>query len=238
MKVVILAGGKGTRLAPYTNVFPKPLIPIGDMPILEVVIRQLKSCGFDEIILAVGYMADLLRAYCRDGERYGVKIDYSIEDSPLGTAGPLALIPGLENTFIVMNGDVLTTLDYRDLVQFHKRKQAVATIAMYRRLVKIDLGVIQCNGYQEVIGYIEKPVYHFTVSMGIYVFEPRVLHYIEPREYLDFPDLVVRLLDHKERVVAYPYDGYWLDIGRLDDYQQAVEEFEKMRPHLLYEAKG
>ena len=238
MKVVILAGGKGTRLAPYTNVLPKPLIPIGDMPILEVVIHQLKSCGFDEIILAVGHMADLLRAFCRDGKHYGVRIFYSVEDTPLGTVGPLALIPGLENTFIVMNGDVLTTLDYRDLVQFHRRKKAVVTIAMHNRLVNIDLGVIQCNGYQEVIGYIEKPVYHFTVSMGVYVFEPRALHYIEPGQYLDFPDLVIRLLDHKERVVAYLHDGYWLDIGRLDDYHQAVEEFEKMQPHLLHEAKG
>ena len=235
MRAVILAGGKGTRLAPYTSVFPKPLVPIGDMPILQVIIHQLRHYGFTHITLTVGHLATLLQAFFRDGGQYGVRIDYVIEDEPLGTAGPLVFVPDLKEAFLVMNGDVLTTLNYTELVQYHKRMGAMATVAMHRRQVKIDLGVIQLDGDNRVKGYIEKPLYDYNVSMGIYVFAPRVLSYIPSGKYYDFPDLVHRLLESGETIVGYPYEGYWLDIGRPDDYEQAVQDFEKMRSRFLLE---
>lgn len=235
MRAVILAGGKGTRLKPYTTVFPKPLVPIDDMPILEVVIRQLKSNGFTSVTMAVGHLAELLMAYFGDGSKLGLKIDYSKEETPLGTAGPLAMIPGLTDTFLVMNGDILTTLRYRDLIAYHIQKGAAATIAMHERQVKIDLGVIETNAENDLTGYIEKPTYQYRVSMGIYVFSPAVLAYIRPGERLDFPDLVKLLLSKGEKVAGYPFSGYWLDIGRPDDYEQAVEEFSRLRGEFLKE---
>jgi len=235
MRAIILAGGKGTRLAPYTSVFPKPLVPIGDMPILQVIIHQLRHYGFTHVTLAVGHLATLLQAFFRDGGQYGVRIDYVIEDEPLGTAGPLVFVPDLNEAFLVMNGDVLTTLNYTELVRYHKRMGAVATVAMHRREVKIDLGVIQLDGENRIKGYIEKPLYDYNVSMGIYVFAPRVLSYIPSGEYFDFPDLVQRLLESGETILGYPYKGYWLDIGRPDDYEQAVRDFEKMRSRFLLE---
>jgi len=235
MKAVVLAGGKGTRLAPYTKILPKPLMPIGDMPVLEVLLRQMKQNGISEVILTVGHMAELLRAFFNDGSQWGIKITYSYEQHPLGTAGPLSLIQALDDTFLVMNGDVLTNLHLSDLVNFHKEHEAAATIAMHRRQVKIDLGVIQCNGGEEVVGYIEKPIYDYMVSMGIYVFEPRVLDYIPRGEYLDFPDLVHRLLGAREKVVGYPFTGYWQDLGRQDDYEQANLDFDRMRKEFILE---
>jgi len=235
MKAVILAGGKGARLAPYTKILPKPLMPIGDMPILEILLRQLKRHGVDEVILTVGHLAQLLEVFFQDGERLGMKIHYSYEDQPLGTAGPLSLVSGLDDTFLVANGDVLTTLDFAALVADHQQSGAIATIAMHQRQVKVDLGVIQCNGSNEITGYLEKPTYDFHVSMGIYVFEPRVLAYIPFNQYLDFPDLVLRLIAVGERVRGYPYDGYWQDLGRPDDYEQAVDDFPTLKAHILGE---
>lgn len=233
MKAVVLAGGKGSRLAPYTKVIPKPLMPIGDMPILEVLLHQITRAGVGEIILTVGHMAELLRAFFQNGERFGAHITYSYEDVPLGTAGPLTGINGLDETFLVLNGDVLTTLDFSDLIDFHKRSEALVTIAMYNRQVKVDLGVLQLNNGNQVTGYIEKPTYDFQVSMGIYVFEPEALHYIPVQQYFDFPDLIVRLLKEGKCVLGYPFNGYWQDLGRPDDYEQAVQDFETMRDQFL-----
>lgn len=233
MKAIVMAGVKGTRLAPYTKILPKPLMPIGNMPILEVLLWQIKKSGIGDVVLTVGHLAELLRAFFQDGGRMGLRISYSYEDAPLGTAGPLALVAGLDDTFLVSNGDVLTTLSLPSLIDFHKRNNAAATIAMHRRQVRIDLGVIQCNGGQEVVGYVEKPIFDYTVSMGIYVFEPSVLQYIPPGEYLDFPDLVLKLIEAKEKVVGFPFDGYWQDLGRADDYEQAVEDFERMKIQFL-----
>ncbi|HEX2978989.1 MAG TPA: sugar phosphate nucleotidyltransferase [Anaerolineaceae bacterium] len=235
MKAVVLAGGKGTRLAPYTKILPKPLMPIGDMPVLEVLIRQMKKAGVQEVTLTVGHLAELLRAFFNDGKNFGLPIHYSYEDNPLGTAGPLAMVEGLESTFLVMNGDILTTLNLRDLVDFHKQEGGIATIAMHRRKVRIDLGVIECNGDHGVNKYIEKPTFDYMVSMGIYVFEPQILRYIPKGNYLDFPDLVNILLKSNERVVGYPFDGYWQDLGRQDDYEQASQDFELMRSDFLPE---
>jgi NDP-sugar pyrophosphorylase family protein len=233
MKAVILAGGKGTRLAPYTTVLPKPLMPIGDMPILEVVLRQLAHHHVRDVTLAVGYLAELLMAYCGDGSRFGLNIAYSREDRPLGTAGPLGLVPDLTDSFLVMNGDLLTTLDYQDLYRYHRQRGAIATLAAYRREVKIDLGVIEVDEDRWLRDYIEKPAYHYTVSMGVYIFEPPVLKFIEPGQRLDLPELVLRLKARGERVNIYPFDGYWLDIGRHDDYALAIEEFARHRADFL-----
>ena len=233
MQAVILAGGKGRRLRPYTTVLPKPLMPLGDMPIIEVVLRQLAASGFDQVTIAVGYLAELLMAYCGDGSKFGLELRYSREEEPLGTAGPLALIEGLDDTFLVMNGDVLTSLDLRDLVERHRASGAAATIATHQRQHQINYGIIESGEAQRVTAYIEKPTYHYQVSMGIYVLEPAVLDYIARGQYLDLPDLVRQLMAAGQPVLAHPFDGYWLDIGRHDDYEQAVEEFEAMRMQLL-----
>lgn len=233
MKAIILAGGKGTRLAPYTTVLPKPLMPIGDVPILEVVIRQLAYHGFDDITLAVGYLAELLMAYCGDGSKYNVRLSYSREETPLGTAGPLALVPDLQDRFLVMNGDLLTTLNYSDMWQQHQQRQAIATLATYQRDVKIDLGVIENDAEGWVTDYVEKPTYHYAVSTGIYIFEPTILDYIPTGQPLDLPQLVLKLLEQNKQVSCYPYHGYWLDIGRHDDYQEAIQTFETHRSNFL-----
>jgi NDP-sugar pyrophosphorylase family protein len=233
MRAVILAGGKGTRLAPYTTVLPKPLMPIGDMPILEIVIRQLARHKFNELTLAVGYLAELLMAYCGDGSKFNVKLDYSREDQPLGTAGPLALISNLKDTFLVMNGDLLTTINYGSMLKYHRERGAIATVACYQRDVKIDLGVIEVSPDNWVSKYIEKPTYHYAVSMGIYIFEPAILHYITPNQRLDLPELVNRLQNVGEQVNVFNFEGYWLDIGRQDDYEKAIDEFAQHRLEFL-----
>lgn len=238
MKAVVLAGGKGARLAPYTKILPKPLMPIGDMPILEILIRQMKRAGIDEVILTVGHLAHLMETFFQDGSRFGLKIRYSYEDQPLGTAGPLSLVSGLDETFLVTNGDVLTTLDLRDLVEFHKQSGAAATIATHDRQIKIDLGVIHFDGGCQIAGYEEKPTIEYSVSMGIYVFEPRALQYIPYNQYFDFPGLVLKLIAEKEKVMGYHFDGYWQDLGREDDYEQAIQDFDALRPQILGDDGG
>jgi len=233
MKAVVLAGGKGARLAPYTTILPKPLMPIGDMPILEVMLLQMREAGIDDVVLTVGHLSELLRAFFQDGSHLGLAISYSYEQCPLGTAGPIALVNGLADTFLVSNGDVLTTLNLRELIQFHREQKAIATIASHHRQSRIDLGVIQKDGDCRITGYIEKPTYDFLVSMGIYVFEPEVLPYIPHNEYLDFPDLIKKLIAAGERVVGYEFNGYWEDLGRPDDYSRASKDFETMREQFL-----
>ena len=238
MKAVILAGGKGTRLKPYTTVFPKPLMPIGDKPILEIVIGQLKSHGFDEAIITVGHLAELIMTFFGDGGKFGVKIKYSREDKPLGTAGGLGLIKNeLNETFLMMNGDVLTTLDFSDLLNYHKRNGAIATIALKKRDVKIDFGVVEIDDGNSIVGYKEKPKIEYLVSMGVYAFEPSVLEYINPHEYLDFPDIIKKLILNGETVKGYVYDGYWLDIGRPDDYERAGRDIDKIQDKLGWDTK-
>lgn len=233
MRAIVLAGGKGTRLAPYTTVLPKPLMPIGDAPILEVVLRQLAHHRFTEVSLAVGYLAELLMAFCGDGSKFGVKLDYSKEPQPLGTAGPIALVDKLDDTFLVMNGDLLTTIDYSKMLAAHRAANALVTVATYEKTVKIDLGVLHLSDTNEVTDYIEKPTMKYAVSMGIYLFEPRVLSFIEKGQRLDLPDLIKKLMAAKEKVLGYRHEGYWLDIGRHDDYQEAMREFEAHRAEFL-----
>ncbi len=208
------------------------MMPIGDKTILEILLYQMKAAGINHVTLTVGHMAGLMRAFFQDGSQYDLDIQYAYETTPLGTAGPLANITHLKNTFLVANGDVLSLLPIRDLVQFHKESDAICTIAMHERTVKIDLGVIEMDGDHQVINYIEKPSIDYRVSMGLYVFEPRVLQYIPPGQYLDFPDLVKKLLAAGERVIGFPYEGYWQDLGHPDDYDQAVNDFDSLR-HLF-----
>jgi NDP-mannose synthase len=235
MKAIILAGGKGARLAPYTKILPKPLMPIGDMPIMEVLLRQMKRAGIDEVVLTVGHLANLLRAFFQDGSNLGLHITYSYEDVPLGTAGPLSLVSGLDRTFLVSNGDVLTTLDLKELIKFHTEQKATATISVHRRKVDIDFGVVQCDENFRMVGYTEKPSIDYLVSMGIYVFEPKVLTYIPYNHYLDLPNLVLNMMAAGEKVVGFPYSGYWQDLGRPDDYEFASKDFDSMRKDFLPE---
>jgi NDP-sugar pyrophosphorylase family protein len=235
MQAIILAGGKGARLKPYTVVFPKPLMPIGGYPILEVVIRQLKNYGFNDIVMAVGHLKQLIQAFFDDGKQWGVNISYSVEEKPLGTAAPLQLVENCEDNFLVMNGDVLTDLHFDDFFQYHKDNGAVCTIASYKKPVKIDLGVLKAKENNELYDYIEKPTLHYSVSMGVYAFKKEVLNYIPANEYFDFPDLIKELLKKGKKVLEYPFDGYWLDIGRPEDYELAIEEFEKNKSAFLVE---
>jgi NDP-sugar pyrophosphorylase family protein len=236
-RAVILAGGEGTRLRPYTTVLPKPLMPIGDRPVLDIVVRQLKSHDFDRITVATGYLAELIEAFFRDGESYGIPIDYFREQEPLGTVGALALIAGLEqDDLLVMNGDVLTDIDYGALLDRHRASDAAATIATKVRHIQVSLGVLKFSDESDptrLTGYDEKPAIDFTASMGVYCFAPRALAFIEPGEHLDFPDLILRLIAAGETVRAWPSEDYWLDIGRHDDYEQAQEEFESVRDRLI-----
>jgi NDP-sugar pyrophosphorylase family protein len=225
MQAVILAGGKGRRLAPYTTVFPKPMMPVGERPIMEILIRQLEHYGCREIIIAVGHLAELIMAFFGRGEKLGVTIRYSIEEEPLGTAGPLAFIDELEEDFLVMNGDVLTTLNFQDFYDHHQRHGSAATIGTHRRVTRIDLGIVHLDGDCDIIGYTEKPELSHEVSMGVYCFNRSALRWIPRGMYMDFPDLVLTLIREGCRVMAYRFNGFWLDIGRPDDYQRAVEEW-------------
>jgi NDP-sugar pyrophosphorylase family protein len=227
LRAVILAGGKGTRLAPFTVNFPKPLVPLGDTPILELLLHRLIRYGITDITLTLGHLAVLLRSYFEHQHELARKLSlrYFEEAKPTGTAGSLAMVPGLDDTFVVMNGDLLTNLDFHALVRFHRKQKAALTIATHSRKVKIDLGVLEFDRNHRITGYHEKPERSYHVSMGIYIYEPRVLKYIQPGRYLDFPTLVLRLLERGERVCAFPTDCLWLDIGRPDDYARAQELF-------------
>jgi NDP-sugar pyrophosphorylase family protein len=236
MKAIILAGGKGTRLAPYTTVFPKPLMPVDGMPILEVIVKQLAHFHIEELIFTVSQESEpLLSAYFGDGSRYGVGISYSREERPLGTAGPLSLISDLPETFLVMNGDVLTTLNYQKLIQYHRRKRGMVTIAMNQKRIQLELGVMEFSQRQQLTHYIEKPTLSYSVSMGVYIFEKKVLKWVPTRGYLDFPELIQKLLRKGEKVFCYPSNDFWLDIGRHEDYGEAQRIFQKMKKKLLYE---
>jgi len=231
LRAVILAGGKGVRLRPFTASFPKPLVPLGDVPIIEVLIKRLVRFGITDITLTLGHLAELVQAYFlhRKELTRQLNLQYVSEDVPTGTAGSLASVRGLDKTFLVMNGDVLTDLDFDKLVAFHRQYDAALTIATHRRQVKIDLGVIETDDNCRIVGYREKPEYSYDVSMGVYVYEPRTLKCIERDEYLDFPDLVLRLIEAGEKVCAMPTDCLWLDIGRPDDYAKAQELFAENR---------
>ena len=237
---VILAGGRGTRLAPFTTVLPKPLMPIGDCSILEVVIQQLSATGFTKVKLSVGYLAHLIEAVFGDGSQYGVEIEYLREAEPRGTAGVLGDLADQPASFIVMNGDILTTLDYRALYQAHADAGNAMTISTHHRSVRSDYGVLHLGGEagstRLVTGWEEKPEQSHVVSMGIYVVDPAVCALVPQGGRMDIPDLVLALMGDGKPVGAYPYDGLWLDIGRHDDYELAIAEYEKLVGEALPDA--
>lgn len=237
MHAVILAGGRGVRLRPYTTAFPKPLVPIGDeYAILEIVLRQLHSAGFTSITIAIGHLGQLIRAYCGDGSQWGLEIRYWDEETPLGTMGPIvANLDDVPEHFLVMNGDVLTDLDYAGLLEGHIGSGAPITVSTYARTVKIDFGVLQIGGEGDdrIVAFEEKPVESFSVSMGIYAVSRQTLERYTAGEALGFDELVLDLLDTDTLPRVHRFDGYWLDIGRPDDYDTANEEWEQLRPLLL-----
>jgi NDP-sugar pyrophosphorylase family protein len=225
LRAVVLAGGKGTRLRPYTTVLPKPLMPIGDRPILEIVLKQLAAAGFDDITMSVGHLSELIQVFFGDGKRHGFSLEYATEDTPLGTMGPLAFIERLGENFLVMNGDILTDLNLRELWQAHLESGATLTVATHRREVKIDFGVLRCGEAGAVVGFEEKPQMHYDVSMGIYVLNRRCLELIPRDRPYGFDHLMHALLERGDHVQAVPHAGQWLDIGRPEDYERAQDLF-------------
>jgi NDP-mannose synthase len=227
MRAVILAGGLGTRLRPYSMVLPKALVPIGDRPILELILRQLVKAGVTRVDLCVAHLGELMRAYFAEGTKLPDELEmhWHWEDEPLGTAGALKLVPDLDETFIAMNGDLLTNLDYRALVDFHKQQDAALTIGMHRQQVNITLGVIEHEDAL-VTDYREKPTLHYDVSMGVYVYEPRALTHL-PDGPCAFPELVRVLLAAGERVAGYENDAVWYDIGTVGEYERALKRIEE-----------
>lgn len=224
-RAVILAGGQGRRLRPYTAILPKPLMPVGERPILEIVITQLKAAGFERVTLAVGHLAGLIQAFFGDGARFGIAIDYSFEHEPLGTAGPLALIDRPETDFVVMNGDVLTDLDFVSFYDQHQLSGAIATLGTYDKVVEISLGVLHLSPQGLVNGYSEKPKLTYPVSTGIYCFKPEALQHLSRGVRCDLPDFVMRLVGAGEVVRTHKIEGFWLDIGRPEDYELALERY-------------
>ena len=225
MIAVILAGGKGTRLKPFTMTIPKPLLPLGEVPIIEVVIRQLANAGISDIRLTLGHMGHLFTGFLDNSPDWGVDIKYCVERTPLGTAGPLRLVEGDDDTFLVMNGDLLTTIDYHELLETHRRRKAWATIAVHKRQVHIDYGVITIGPNGELQDYSEKPTIDYNVSMGINVLSKECLEFIPPGQRFDMPDLLLAIRNAGKPVACYQTDCYWQDIGRFEDYQQASEDF-------------
>jgi len=236
MRAVILAGGRGTRLRPYTTVFPKPLMPIGEVPILDVVLRRLVASGFSDIVLSVGYLAELIRAYCGDGSRYGIALRYLHEDQPLGTVGPVGLIEDFREPILLMNGDILTDLSFERLYDYHVRSGGLVTVALHRRSMEINFGVIDRMEGNEIRRYVEKPTMEYLVGMGICVIEPAVAPFIGRGKRMDLPDLITSLIAAGKKVVGFETDAYWLDIGRPDDYERAQVEFAEQRERFEWKA--
>jgi NDP-sugar pyrophosphorylase family protein len=227
-RAVILAGGLGLRLRPYTTILPKPLVPVGDRPILEHILRRLHGSGVRIVDLCVGHLGELIQLYFSQSDSLPADLElrWHWEDEPLGTAGALRLVPDLAGTFIVMNGDILTTLDYAELLAFHGRQGPALTVATHAKRIDVDLGVLDTEG-ERIVGYREKPQLDYEASMGIYVYDERALSHLPAEGPCQFPDLVQQLLGAGEAVAAFRSDAEWYDIGTPDEHQRAVEAFER-----------
>lgn len=232
-RAVILAGGKGTRLRPYTVVLPKPLMPIGEYPILEVIIRQLKQHGFTHITMAVNHQAEIIKAFFGDGSKWNLKIDYSLEEKSLSTMAPLKLIKDLPDDFLVMNGDILTDLDYNKFYENHVNNNNIFTISSYQREVRSEFGVLEVDEFNTLSGFREKPVSIYDVSMGIYMVSKKAVNYIPEDTFYGFDHLMLDLMKYNENPKVKKFNGYWLDIGRPDDYAQAIDEFDSMKERFI-----
>jgi len=226
-RAVILCGGKGTRLKPYTVALPKPLMPIGDYPIIEVIIRQLKSFGFNRITLAVNHQADIFKAFFGNGDKWNIKIDYVLEQKPLGTMGPLTLIDDLDDSFLVMNGDILSDIDFGAFFELHVKSNAIFSISSFKRQQLIDFGVLEKSNKNYLTGIKEKPEFNFEVSMGVYMVNKEVVEQIPSNSFFGFDSLMLKLIEKKHTVELFEHKGYWLDIGRPDDYMIATDVFAK-----------
>ncbi|MFA9373717.1 MAG: nucleotidyltransferase family protein [Poseidonibacter sp.] len=232
-RAVILAGGKGTRLKPYTVVLPKPLMPIGDYPILEVIVRQLKEHGFTHITMAVNHQAEIIKAFFGNGSKWNLKIDYSLEEKSLSTMAPLKLIEDLPDNFLVMNGDILTDLDYERFYENHVKNNHIFTISSYQREVKSEFGVLDVDAKNILYGFREKPTSTYDVSMGIYMVSKKAVEYIPTNVFYGFDHLMIDLMKNNEKPKVDKFNGYWLDIGRPDDYAQAIDEFDCMKEKFI-----
>jgi NDP-mannose synthase len=230
---VLLAGGRGTRLRPYTTSLPKPLVPLGEQSVVEIVLRQLARHGFERATLAIGHLGHLIEAVVGDGSQWGISVDYVTEDEPLGTIGPVvANLDRFPDHFLVMNGDLLTDLDYGAVLERHMERQPALTIATYRRQVPIEFGVLETED-DRVVAFREKPTLDYTVSMGVNGISRSTLEAFAPGQPLGFDGLVLHLLEAGGRIDAYPFEGYWLDIGRPEDYDQANADYPRLRQVLL-----
>jgi len=236
-QAVVLAGGLGTRLRPYTTVLPKPLMPVGTEAIITILLKQLKRDGFEHVIIATGYLGEIMEAYLGNGKRFDLVIEYSREEKPLGTAGPLGLIQNLEEKFLVVNGDTLCTLDFEEFYRTHQESGVYATIGTYKKSTKIDLGVLHFDEENFLQEYIEKPEHTFDISMGIYVLNRSVTDEIPYNERFDLPDLMRSLIKKNMSVKGYRLDGMWYDIGRVDDYKMAQDEYERNPSYFLAKKK-
>jgi len=223
-RAIILAGGKGTRLKPYTISLPKPLVPVGDQPIIEIIIKNLIRHGFDHITITINHMADIIKAFCGDGSKWGVKIDYSLENKPLSTMGPLKLIQDLPEDFLVINGDVLTDLNLEQFYNFHTSNSNIFTISAFEREEKVDYGVLETNDAAKLINFKEKPINKYKVSMGVYMVNNKVLNLIPNETFYGFDHLMLDLIRTSMPATVKVHDGYWLDIGRPDDYEKACND--------------
>ena len=229
MKAIILAGGKGTRLKPYTTIIPKPLVPLGNRAILEILIGRLKKYGITDLTLCVNHLSHLIMAYFGNGKKWGVNIKYSLEHEFLSTVAPIKLIKDLPENFLVMNGDLLTDLDFKELYNYHLENESLITVATYKRTAKVDFGVIEIDKNKNIaVGFKEKPEYELNVSMGVYVFNRKILNFVPDGQPFGFDDLMQTLIVKNKHIKVYPYNGYWLDIGRPEDYEKANEDIEKL----------
>jgi len=237
VQAVILAGGQGSRLRPYTTVIPKPLMPVGEYPIIEIVVRQLKYYGFKHIAVSTGYLSNLIEAYLGDGSRWGVDISYVHEEKPLGTAGALKLVKNLDEDVLTINGDTLTDLNLRTLLTYHKKSKSAATIAMKKRVLQVNFGVLEFNEKKELTDYIEKPQHHSYVSMGVNIINKSCQQLIAANESLGIPDLMLRLRDKNKKVSCFDVKGLWLDLGRLDDLEEAQEIWRKNKNKFIKKSR-
>jgi NDP-mannose synthase len=235
-RAVILAGGKGTRLRPYTVALPKPLMPIGDHPIMEVIVRQLAGFRYERITMAVNHQADLIKAFFHDGTKWGIPIDYSLELEPLSTIGPVKLIPDLPENFLLINGDVLTDLDLGGLYEDHVASGSLFTVAAAARTHIVDYGVLETDGAGRLSAFREKPSLQYLCSMGVYVVNRKVLEWVPPKTRYGFDNLMLEMLRRGEPVNVRTHAGYWLDIGRVDDYMQAIDDYEHRKCQLIPDA--
>jgi NDP-sugar pyrophosphorylase family protein len=226
MHAVIIAGGKGRRLQPFTTTIPKPLFPLGEKPIIQIIIEQLREAGIRDFIVSVGYLGELVEAYLGSGKKFGCSIEYVREPAPLGTAGSISLLPEMHDDFIFMNGDVFASIDFPALVAAHKASRAMMTVCTYRKHVKSSLGVLDVDADGRVTDYREKPEQTHIVSSGVYVMNPAVRTFVPPGTRMDLPDLVLRLIRDHQVVRAVPIDGFWFDIGTPEDLENALKFYE------------